>query len=131
MKFCTQHWDALRQAIQDVGLSTLVAEDGREAMAKMVGSLNDGVSIDNFDPLMQAHNTIMSNALHLCNQNGGEQSTLELMGVLSGVDWCPLCYLNAQHKLACEEGENCTFSYDRWVEYAAKDQLSTWQGLKA
>lgn len=55
MKFCQAHWDLLRTKIDEAGLSAFIA-DGGEAVAKR---MVDG----GFEPLLGAHNAIMSNAL--------------------------------------------------------------------
>lgn len=36
MNFCQPHWDLLREKIRAAGLSSLISDDGAEAMGKMV-----------------------------------------------------------------------------------------------
>ena len=129
MRMCEDHWQKLRDAVDATGLGTLVSEGGQEAMMKMVAGLQEGPSIDNFDPLMQAHNAIMANTMTICQERGGQASVAELMGAY-GDDWCPLCYINEQHNQACEE-EGCTYTFDSWCIYAAEEQLKLWKELSS
>ena len=101
MKMCLDHWEKLRQAIKDRGLWHLVSNGGEEVVKKLTDELKTGNSnIENFDPLMFAHNIIVSNALVFLG--------LELM--MS--DKCPICEL-AKHCDKCkEESEN-------WITYAS------------
>jgi hypothetical protein len=87
MKWCTEHWAQLRKAIEDLGLSHLVAKDGASAHANVVAELEaaaQGVDPpqETYDPLMSSYWAISSRAL----QMGG-------LYLMSG-DYCPLCELN-------------------------------------
>lgn len=123
MKFCQPHWDRLRKAIDDRGLSDLIAPDGETAAAQMADQLkraeagDESETLVNYDPLMAAHWAIVNNVSGL-----GPGIALELMMPdEDGSDRCPLCYANEGHKLACNE-EGCTFTFDDWCERAADDQ---------
>jgi hypothetical protein len=110
MKFCMPHWEALRKAIDDRGLYSLVATSGTEVVSKMVGESSDGVSVDSFDPLMGAHNAPNPD----------------------GTDRCPLCFLNQDHVAHCEDPtcELGATGFDAWIDRAADEQLNVWKGLK-
>lgn len=85
MKMCMPHWGELRKAIDDRGLSPLVARSGKEAAESAVRQIEgtDDKKAD-FDPLMSANWAIMGRALEL----GG----LYLMGADDkGEEYCPLC----------------------------------------
>lgn len=79
MKFCQPHWDALRAAIESRGLGHLVAANGRDVFARMVAELEGRSDVDDFDPLMGAHNLIISKVM----QGGG-------LYLMTG-DYCPVC----------------------------------------
>jgi hypothetical protein len=131
MRMCADHWGMLRAAVDATGLGTLVSEDGEEAMKKMVTGMQEGPTIDNFDPLVQAHNALLSNVMKLCMENGGQNSVAELMGLSppgEWCQWCPLCYINEQHEQACEDPD-CTFTFDDWCTRAAQEQLTAWKEL--
>lgn len=79
MKFCQPHWDALRAAIDTRGLGHLVSANGRDVHARMVAELEGRAEADDFDPLMAAHNMIVSHVM----KGGG-------LYLLTG-DYCPVC----------------------------------------
>lgn len=110
MKFCEAHWQRLRDAIKDRGLDGLVSKDGKEAAAKTVAELEGGPSKSTFDPLLGAHNAILSNTLRVVG--------LVILGAdEKGEHYCPICYLT--QNCACGLGEKCEF-FD-WIERAADD----------
>lgn len=82
MKMCQIHWDALKQAITDKGMFHLVSKDGHELLDRMKKELNEEFA--QFDPLMSAHNSIVSAAIAA----GG----IGIMGRdENGNEYCPLC----------------------------------------
>ena len=89
MKFCQKHWDMLRKAIEDRGLTHLIAKSGEQAAENMVSELRG--EEHPYDPLMAAHWMISSAAL--------DQGGLYMM---TG-DHCPVCEAikhTAEHPLA-------------------------------
>lgn len=118
MKFCTDHWAALRAAIDSRGLAALVAESGDQAARNLLGEVADGRTIDNFDPLMAAHNAIMSNALSAA----GGQAIRMLTA-----DVCPICFCNSGDP-ANAAGIR-VHDYDVWIDKAADDALAAWKAL--
>ena len=113
MKMCTNHWAALRAAIDKRGLSGLVPQDGKEAVRRMADQMQSGTpSRGNFDPLMGAHNSILSNAVALVG--------LEIMQTnADGSDRCPLCFLNENTRL--DRAEHGPAPFDAWIDRAADD----------
>ena len=84
MQFCKPHWNDLRKAIDDRGLSGLVAGSGEKACAALVRQLEGTDDKSDFDPLMNANWAIHMAAL----EDGG----LYLLGTdENGNDYCPLC----------------------------------------
>ena len=79
MKFCQPHWTALKEAIESRGMGHLIAANGRDAFARTVAELEGRAEVDDFDPLMAAHNTIVSRA------------TQDFGLVLFCGDYCPVC----------------------------------------
>lgn len=103
MKFCTNHWEALRKAIEDRGLSHLVAKDGETAASNMKAELEGQKSPQNYDPLMDAHWMITNRALKM----GG----LYLMTVdADGNHYCPLCEVGKHGGNPQEWIDGCTDS---------------------
>lgn len=125
MKFCPDHWAALKAAIDARGMGDLVAPDAETAHAQMVSSLKEGVTTPvNFDPLMSAHWAIVSNVM-----------TVTGLAVLyageDGEERCPLCFMAEGHKAHCQD-PTCTIeNYDNWIERAADDSLAAWQEILA
>jgi len=79
MKFCQLHWDDLRKAVNDKGMSHLVAQSGEDAMESMVNQIKGEDTSSDFDPLMGAWSAITSQFM----QDLG-------MAAFDG-DKCPLC----------------------------------------
>lgn len=106
MRMCQSHWDQLRKAIDDRGLSGLVAQSGGKAIENLQSELEEGRTKRNFDPLMAANLAIWSNALDM----GG----LYLMGAdENGKEYCPICESEAH---GGQPGE-------WWITNAANEQL--------
>lgn len=104
MQFCDNHWSALRAAIDKRGLSDLVASSGQEVSLRMRG--------DGFDPLMGAHNLIVTNLIRVAG-----------IGLMS-IEGCPICEGNAAHDEGCSD-PNCRPNwYDAWIDNAADDALT-------
>lgn len=120
VKFCQPHWDRLRLAVEQKGLGSLVSESGEKAASNLVDEHNHGRTIDNFDPLMGAHNAIVANVLGILKPG----PALEVMTA----DVCPLCYANEAHEATCTE-PGCTVTYDDWIDFAVNDQVLAWNEL--
>lgn len=98
MKMCMPHWEELKTAIDDRGLSKFIAPSGEVLAKNLVTELQGGEK--KFEPLMGANIAIMSNAL----QMGG-------LYLMTG-DFCPLCELE---KHTPEKASN-------WIKYASDEQ---------
>lgn len=81
MKMCQTHWVRLREAVEARGLAHLIASNGREAMLRTVAELKGDDDVSDFDPLMTAHNMILSHAMDGFG-----------LVLLTG-DYCPVCEL--------------------------------------
>lgn len=121
MRFCQRHWDRLRAAIDERGLTPFIAKDGGQAMSNMLTELQGGEHV--FDPLMGAHWAIANNAM------AGTPAGLSLLQPNEdGTPRCPLCYINGErHRHAQEDPANFeraddTEFYSEWIERAADDQ---------
>jgi hypothetical protein len=62
MRICTLHWEQLKTAIDERGLTPFISKDGEEAIKRIAGSLSNK-SADTFDPLIQANVAIWNNAI--------------------------------------------------------------------
>lgn len=112
MKFCADHWSQLRAAVDARGLTPFVAHGGEEAARRLV---EGGEGRSSFDPLMGAHNAILSNALRTAG--------LDLMQAgADSADLCPLCYLLAECRCEHRGTPQCPFA--TWVDRAADDALA-------
>jgi hypothetical protein len=103
---CADHWAALRKAIDDRGLTPLVARSGEEAMASTVRQLEGQDTKADFDPLMNANWAIFGAFLHDTGIAG-----LSFEG-------CPLCEVQKGSGLA-----------EDWINGAADDQLTAARDL--
>jgi hypothetical protein len=130
----------LRQAIEDRGLDVLVAETGDDATTKMRRQVEEGITIDTFEPLLSANLMILTNTMETLGPSGlylmseGPEDPVEGYGKeYEGRTWsrCPLCYLNLAHEVSCSgcdlPQEN---GYDFWIDKAADGQFEMWKSLK-
>lgn len=132
MKFCDDHWNLLRAAIDQRGLSPFIAKNNRVAAYQTMTDINRGASgKDTFDPLMQAHWSIMGNAMDTLGRAG--YNPLYLLSSETpppGRNDCPLCELNWLHKESCTD-QRCRLDkergYDWMIDRAADDALHTAQ----
>lgn len=113
MKFCGRHWEALREAIRGRGLYDMVAKSGEDVVARMTKELGDGETTKtSFDPLMGAHNAIVSNVMNVVGLAVMVQND-------DGSDRCPLCFIQSEHDANCKQ-VGCE-PYDKWIDRAADD----------
>lgn len=133
MKFCLDHWDQLRAAIDGRGLTALVSDGGAEAAHRMRRELAGETSIDSFDPLMGAHNLIVSNAMQTIADVGGDPLVLLAPDAPDDVQ-CPVCYLNTlarRHDQICEDPD-CSSNglrFEWMLARAADDMVARWRQL--
>ena len=100
-------------------MTALVAESGEQAAKNLLSEM-EGRTIDNFDPLMAAHNAIMTNAIATAG--------LEvMMANEDGSDRCPLCWMNGKSN---DAGNPVLNVFDEWIERAADDALASWQAMR-
>ena len=140
VRFCPEHWEALRQAIDSRGMSSLVAGSGEQAVSNMASELDHGSTVDNFDPLMGAHNAIVAQAMDLIRDRY-QQNPLMLMvepGPFTTWPTCPICALNWCHKQHIEQctKEDCDYprGFDwtsEMIDGAAGLMLQEWEKLRA
>lgn len=102
MRMCQQHWNALRAAIEERGLSSFVSKDGQTAIDRTVDDLHGAPTKQTFDPLLGANFAIWSNAL--------DQGGLYLM---QG-DCCPIC----------ESVKRGGPTAEWWISNAANEQVN-------
>jgi hypothetical protein len=116
MQFCQNHWGILRKAIIDRGMEHLIAKTGEECIKKLVTDI-DQHSKTTFDPLMGAHNMIISQALNDCGLEVMMQNE-------DGSDRCPICWMDTKHKDNCTD-PNCIWTYEEnWIQGVANDALT-------
>lgn len=139
MNFCQEHWDMLKAAIEQRGLSDLIAPDGETAVAQLKSQIEtEEPSPTNYDPLMTAMFAISGNAMDAVEAQGGSpiyfldggspEQKIENAPGYEGRTWprCPLCHLNLAHEIFCRV-PGCTMdkerAYDHWIDRAADDQV--------
>lgn len=111
MKFCNTHWEKLRAAIEERGLTPLVSDGGASVAEKMADAGGTGLRLDNFDPLMGAHNKIVEHAL-------GAVGLALFQPNDDGSPRCPICYLTALHQAQCRDPK-CGQDFEAWINFAA------------
>ncbi len=112
MRFCPDHWERLREAIKARGLYALVADSGEQAAKNLVSELADGSTIDNFDPLMGAHNAIVAQAMDIIPGQYKQNPMMLFADPDEHPEWaCPICALNWCHE---EHDRLCTVEDCTW-----------------
>lgn len=116
MKFCTEHWERLRRAIDDRGLTRFVSQSDADLIRKHSTGASPATR---YDPLLEAHNAIVANTFAVAG--------LELFETRAdGSEWCPICFL-----LTCQCGRpECPTEFEGWIENAANDALEAAHTLK-
>lgn len=66
MNICQHHWDKLRAAVEERGMSHLVAQSGEQAADDFVAQLEGRSTIKNWDPLMAAWSNLGRVGLKRC-----------------------------------------------------------------
>lgn len=118
---CIDHWAKLRAALAERKLDKLIAADGMQAAADLVAGRPD--------PLMAAHNAILSNAVD-------KVGLAIMMQNDDGSERCPICYLKAlslaSPQCTCGDPactpESIADGFERWIEIAADEQLKRISG---
>ena len=138
MRFCANHWQMLRDEVKRTGLDALVPEGGEAAVRAMASEFTDGPTIDNFDPLMMAHNMIWARAMHDIKSMYGQNPLMLMADADEHPDWaCPVCALlwcHAEHDRLCKQ-ENCNYpkKFD-WETELINGSLvevqKRWEGMK-
>lgn len=108
MNLCQQHWNGLRQAIDDRGLSHLVSRDGEELVRRITQPEPETAEAAGFDPLMGAYMAILTNAL----EHGGSYLLANNEASTDG-HYCAIC--------EAEKHGGRPASW--WYEHAADEQL--------
>lgn len=133
MKFCPDHWAALRQKIDERGMTHLIPEGGQLAVARQKDQImQQEVTRTNFDPLMGAHWAIFGNTMKFLENAGYDP--LYLFGQPSeGRNDCPVCELNYLHRETCTNpqcGLDKERGYDWMLDVAADEQRDKARELK-
>ncbi len=114
MQFCKPHWDALRDAVEQRGMSHLVARSGQQAHEDAVAQLEGSDDLQNWDPLMAAHWAISSRVLRAVG--------LDLMFGQK----CPLCLVQQDYEAVMRDGapEGKTFvPAQYWIDSCMDSML--------
>lgn len=123
MRFCSDHWQALRKAVADQGLSGLVSNDGTVAASVFAHALSGEDSLATFDPLMYAHFDIISHATEMSG------------GAVLAEPGCPICACADWHEKTCigpERGCRLTRAdFNGWVDIAAEHAKEHYDELSA
>ncbi len=152
MRFCDDHWDRLRAAVEERGMGDLIADDPDRVVTSIARELEQGEpTLATFDPLMHAHWGIANNALQILRQANpasvgylmqGDDAPEDKVDPLrypgaNGRTWprCPLCYLGLAHELSCNDNPRCKLpkvdGYAWMIDRAADESKTTWERLQA
>jgi len=103
MRFCLPHWEQLKQALKDAGMSHLITNGG-EQLAEKLKRESEGQAVVP-DPLFEAHNMMLERAMnHL--------GPYIMFQKEDGTDYCPLCEVNEKLMPHPETKLKCA---DSWI----------------
>lgn len=97
MEFCETHFNLLRDATKRAGIDDIVK-----------------LSLDEFDPLMYAHDRIVANVM---NYTGLDL----LLPDGNDAERCPLCFVASNHREKCIDPTCHVDSYDHWIDIAVTE----------
>ncbi len=101
MKFCMPHWEALKKAVDDKGMTHLIHASGEAAIEACVRQVEGTDTAKDFDPLLNATWAIYGQFLH----------NVGLAGMVGEI--CPLCDVE---KSKPGRAQN-------WIDGSTNDQL--------
>lgn len=111
MKICENHFEQLKQAIDDRGLTYLIAKNSLLAAQNFSEQARGIQTKENYDPLMSANWTIWGNALQCFGTE-----------IMSPDAPCPLCILD-DHAATCTDTKCIKDSGSDWIGFAADGQV--------
>ena len=126
IKFCIPHWDALRDEIENKrGLAQLVSRSGKEAVARITdpASPERNPLGETGDPLMDAHNMILGNAMKFLSEAGAPPMWIFTANE-DGSEKCPLCVVSDCRDPECKNG--CQKRGTEWIGFAGRDVAEMW-----
>lgn len=107
MKFCQDHWTNLRKAIDDRGLTHLVAQGAEEAADRTIAELQGRSNLDTWDPLMSAYWNLSS-------------KVLERVGLAAlAEDFCPMCAVQESYNWYAKNNQTpppAAADAQRWID---------------
>lgn len=107
MKMCQKHWDALRQGVHERGMGHLIPGSGQDAVDR-IKKEQQGEAVPP-DPLMEAHNMILSRSIELLG--------MYILTMKEGTEasneghYCPLCEAREHLPAHPETGLLCDESW--------------------
>lgn len=128
MRMCMRHWEMLKQAVVDRGLSAMISDGGEELVARLASQQEEGITVDNFDPLMYAMTVIIEQSIGYASEAAGQAGVDEITADNNIGLGCPLCFLDMKHKPLCDD-EACT-GFDEWTQRGADAALQRCEGMK-
>jgi hypothetical protein len=129
VRFCQPHWDAIRAALDERGMTDLIASSGARAVVNTARDYEAGhTTLATFDPLMGAHWAIVNRVMEVVG-----------LSILSpnedGTDRCPICYAREHHaSTECPGPPDCLVDdewFEAWIPSVADHMVAEWERLKA
>ncbi len=118
MKICKDHWDVCHKAIDERGMSSLVANSGEAAMESLVADLQGQATNKDFDPLMSMHWHWTNSALRA----GGLWTMEQDPSGKNDGHYCPICiYCEKEPGFIAEESVGKVA--DQMAEWARSEGL--------
>lgn len=139
VRFCADHWERLKDAVRQAGLWSLVAENGEQGARNIQSQLSEGLTVDNFDPLIMAHNAIFGYALEMTQAQYDQNPQMFMADSAEHPEWaCPICALNWCHdehiRLCLKDDCDYPNQFDwapQMIDRAVELVLAEWRQLGA
>ncbi len=124
IQICEEHRQYAITSLEQRGLASLISDNQNENESRLRGMMEDGPSLDNFEPLVYIQLLIFEGSIQLA---GGLFAFLEA----HGCEVCPICFLNDVHDNYapgnCDTFSDSDHTFDRWITLAADAALETWK----
>ena len=116
MQICANHWKAMREKVEELGMTHLVSRSGEDAL-EIIKLAVEAVNQQNaasppFDPLLNANFAILNKFIEGFHPD-------DRIGAMMNVE-CPLCWLEERHAGRAAN----------WIDGCLQDQLGFARSLK-
>jgi hypothetical protein len=121
VKWCRDHWDAIRKAVADRGMEHLAAPSAEQAHADFAAQLEG--EEERFDPVMGSMWRLTHRVLENVSISQGPAAVLSAFG---DPDWCPMCAVQQSYEEYLRSGQKVDGALDAqgWITNTVDSALA-------